>query len=511
MLADLGTRLTRLSPRTVDVIALFLGAASALAFAPFRISPLAIVLPALLYVLWLKGVPARAAWRGFLYGVGLFGVGTSWVYVSLHDYGNMPLLLAGLVVALFTAALAAFPALVGWLQGHYPGGRGALLHLVGVIPALWVLCEWLRGWILTGFPWLHLGYSQVPGPLAGFAPWLGVYGVSWAVAISAGLLVYILGAPTRRWRYAVPAIVVLWVAGWLAGSVEWTRPAGAPLRVALVQGDVPITLKWRAQYRSAILNHYLELSAKAGGANLIIWPEAAMPTYLDEIDPSYLERLRQRAHTNGSDFLIGVIERDRSRRAFYNSVVSIGATPGTYRKQHLVPLGEFLPLKSILGWLLDYLDIPMSDFSRGAADQPPLYAAGQRIAMTICYEDAFGEEVIRQLPAATLLINVSEDAWFGDSLASHQRLQMARMRALETGRPLLRVGNTGPSAIVGPRGEVTARSPQFQPFVLTGETQPMRGVTPYVRLGNASVINLTVLTLVLAWVYPKRWRRQLPA
>ncbi len=511
MLADLGPWLTRSSPRIVDLIALVLGAASALAFAPFQISPLAIVLPALLYVLWLINTPARAAWRGFLYGVGLFGVGTSWVYVSLHDYGNMPLPLAGLVVVLFTVWLAVFPALGGWLQGHYPGKRGALLHLVGVIPSLWVLGEWLRGWILTGFPWLHLGYSQLPGPLAGFAPWLGVYGVSWAVAVSAGLLAYLLGAPTRRWRFAVPAVIVLWVAGWLAGTIEWTRPAGAPLRVALVQGDIPITLKWRAQYRSAILNHYLGLSAKAGVADLIIWPEAAMPTYLDEIDPNYLARLRQRARTSGSDFLIGVIERDRSQGAFYNSVVSIGATPGTYRKQHLVPLGEFLPLKSILGWLLDYLDIPMSDFSRGAADQPPLYAAGQRIAMTVCYEDAFGEEVIRQLPAATLLVNVSEDAWFGDSLASHQRLQMARMRALESGRPLLRVGNTGPSAIIGPQGEITAMSPQFQPFVLTGKTQPRLGATPYVRVGNIGVVNLTLLALVLAWVYPKRWRRGLPA
>jgi apolipoprotein N-acyltransferase len=284
-----------------------------------------------------------------------------------------------------------------------------------------------------------------------------------------------------------------------------------PLRVALVQGDVPITLKWRAQYRSVILNHYLELSAKARDADLIIWPEAAMPTYLDETDPSYLAQLRQRARTNGSDFLIGVMERDQSRRVFYNSVVSIGATPGIYRKQHLVPLGEFLPLKSILSWLLDYLDIPMSDFSRGAPDQPPLYAAGQRIAMTVCYEDAFGEEVIRQLPAATLLVNVSEDAWFGDSLASHQRLQMARMRALETGRPLLRVGNTGPSAIIGPRGEVAALSLQFRPLVLTGETQPMQGVTPYVRVGNAGIVGLTMLGLVLAWVYPKRWRRRSPA
>ncbi len=215
------------------------------------------------------------------------------------------------------------------------------------------------------------------------------------------------------------------------------------------------------------------------------------------------------ARAQGVDFLIGTVERARAGRAYYNSVVEIGSHPGVYRKQHLVPFGEYLPLKPLFGWLLDYLQIPMSDFSAGGARQKPLQAAGERLGVSICYEDAFGEEVIRALPQATLLVNVSEDAWFGDSLAPHQRIQMARMRALETGRPMLRAANTGPSALIDDRGVVLASSPEFQPFVLRGEVQPMHGVTPYGRFGNRPVVLLVgAITLIGAIVrrfrHPRR-------
>lgn len=495
--------LARLPPKPLDVIALLAGSAMPLAFAPFKLWPLAVLMPALLYAIWLQSSGARAAWRGFLFGSGMYGIGTSWVYVSLHNYGNMPMLLAGFVVALFTATLAAFPALAGWLQAKLRHA-GASVHLLLVIPALWVICEWLHSWVLTGFPWLDLGYSQVPGPLAGYGPWLGVYGVSWAVALTAALLVYAL-REHGRWRgVALAAVLAVWAGGWLAGLVPWAQPAGAPLRVALVQGDVPIGMKWRPEYRSTVLQRYLALSAKAGNAALIVWPEAAMPTYLDEIDPAYLAELQRRSHERGNDFLIGVIERDRARGAVYNSVISVGSTSGIYRKRHLVPLGEFLPFKSILSWLLNYLQIPMSDFTRGAAQQPAIHAAGQAIGVSICYEDAFGAEVIRQLPQASLLVNVSEDAWFGNSLAPHQRLQMARMRAIESARPMLRAANTGLSAIIDAHGRLLAVSPQFQPFVLLGEAQPMQGATPFVRYGNWAVITAAVLALVIAMAIGRR-------
>jgi apolipoprotein N-acyltransferase len=267
---------------------------------------------------------------------------------------------------------------------------------------------------------------------------------------------------------------------------------------------VPIAMKWRPEYRSTVLQRYLALSAEADGASLIVWPEAAMPTYLDEIDPAYLAELRRRSRERGGDFLIGVVERDRARDAVYNSVISIGSTPGIYRKRHLVPLGEFLPFKSMLSWLLNYLQIPMSDFTRGAAQQPAIRAAGQTIGVSICYEDAFGAEIIRQLPQASLLVNVSEDAWFGNSLAPHQRLQMARMRAIESARPMLRAANTGLSAIIDARGRLLAVSPQFRPFVLVGEVQPMQGATPFVRYGNWAVITWAVLALVIAAAIGRR-------
>ncbi|MFQ5935297.1 MAG: apolipoprotein N-acyltransferase [Acidiferrobacterales bacterium] len=503
--ANIISWLTRLPPRVLDAVSLMAGATMPLAFAPFNWLPLAIIMPTLLFAIWLLGSAARAAWRGFLFGLGMFGVGVSWVYVSLHNYGNMPVVLASFVVLLFVVALAAFPALAGWLQGRFTRRHDAV-HLGVVVPGLWVLCEWLRGWILTGFPWLDLGYSQIDTPLMGFAPLLGIYGVSWAVAVSAGLLVCALRDPLDLWKRYLPALIVLWGAAWLASTVAWTRPVGTALQVALVQADVPLEIKWRPNYRRAILERYLDLSNSVRGVALIVWPEAAMPGYLDEIDPDYLALLRRRAQADGSDFLIGVIERDREQGAFYNSVVSIGTSPGIYRKQHLVPLGEFLPFKSILGWLLNYLQIPMSDFSRGAPDQPLMRAAGQRIGVSVCYEDAFGEEVIRQLPTATVLVNVSEDAWFGDSLAPHQRLQMARMRAVETGRPMLRAANTGLSAVIDANGKLVALSPQFQPFVLKHEVQPMQGATPYVRVGNVAVVSINALLLALTWGYAERFR-----
>jgi apolipoprotein N-acyltransferase len=493
----------RLPPKLLDATALLAGSAMPLAFAPFKLWPLAVLMPALLYAMWLQGSGKRAAWRGFLFGSGMYGIGTSWVYVSLHNYGNMPVLLAGFVVALFTAALAAFPALAGWLQAKLRHA-GAGVHLLLVIPALWVICEWLHGWVLTGFPWLDLGYTQVSGPLAGYGPWLGVYGVSWAVALTAALLVYALRERGHGRTIALVAVLAVWVGGWSAGLVPWAQPAGAPLRVALVQGDVPIGMKWRPEYRSTVLQRYLALSTQADDAALIVWPEAALPTYLDEIDPVYLAELRRRAREHGSDFLIGVVERDLRRDAVYNSVISIGSSPGIYRKRHLVPLGEYLPFKSILSWLLNYLQIPMSDFSRGAARQPAIHAAGHAIGVSVCYEDAFGAEVIRELPQASLLVNVSEDAWFGDSLAPHQRLQMARMRAIESARPMLRAANTGLSAIIDAHGRLLAVSPQFRPFVLIGEAQPMQGATPFVRYGNWTVITGALLILVIATAIGRR-------
>ncbi|MBI3570452.1 MAG: apolipoprotein N-acyltransferase [Gammaproteobacteria bacterium] len=453
--------------------------------------------PALLFVLWHGASPGRAAFRGFLFGLGMFGVGVSWVYVSMHLYGNMPAPLAGLAVFLFVAGLSLYPTLLGWSQARFfpkPGPWHPLL----VLSSLWVLFEWTRGRFLTGFPWLHLGYSQIATPLAGYTPWFGVYGVSFFCALSAGLLAAGVRTPDKFLKRFFPLLVLIWVGGWIAGKTEWVQPAGQPLQVTLIQGNVPLESKWQPAARRAIMDRYASLSMQAPRSDLIVWPESAIPVALDQIDPGYLENLQRLSRTAGTDFLIGIIEREANTRRYYNSVISVGSQPGTYRKQHLVPFGEYPPLDPLFRWLMRNLQIPMSDFSAGPADQPPLMAAGQKIGVSVCYEDAFGEEVIRALPRASMLVNVSEDAWFGDSLAPHQRLQMARMRALETGRPMLRAANTGPSAVIDHRGEVVARSPQFQVHALTATVQPMQGVTPYVRFGNQPVVLCLVLVLVVA-------------
>ena len=477
-----------------------------LGFAPFDLFPLAVLSPAWLFVLWQGASPGRAAWRGFLYGLGMFGLGVSWVYVSLHRYGNMPAPLAGFAVLLFVAGLSLYPTLLGWMQARFFPARGAW-HTILVLPALWVLFEWIRGWFLTGFPWLNLGYSQVSSPLAGYAPWLGVYGVSFFCALSAGLLAWGVREPKKILTRCLPVLILIWAGGWLAGNVDWVQPVGKSLQVTLVQGDVSLDNKWRPGSLRAILGRYLSLSAEASRSDLIIWPESAVPAYLDEIDSGYLESLRRISQATRTDFLIGVVERDQDRRHYYNSVVSVSSQPGIYRKRHLVPFGEYPPLDPLFAWLMQSLQIPMSDFSPGPPDQPPLYAAGQKIGVSICYEDAFGEEVIRALPTATLLVNVSEDAWFGDSFAPSQRLQMARLRAQETGRPMLRAANTGPSAVIDPHGQVIARAPPFQVYTLTASVQPMRGATPYVRCGNIPVVMLALAIAATAGAGPGVRRR----
>jgi apolipoprotein N-acyltransferase len=458
--------------------------------------PLAILSPAALFILWHGASAARAAVYGFLFGLGMFGVGVSWVYVSMHNFGNMPAPLAAFATLLFVAGLALYPALLGLVQAKLNRGRRTW-HALLILPALWTLFEWWRGWFLSGFPWLNLGYSQATTPLAGFAAWFGVYGVGFACALSAGLIAYGVRAPTRAGRVWLPVLAAIWLAGWAAGRVEWAQPAGPALRVALVQGNVPLRIKWRPEQRGEIIGRYLRLSGETLDRDLIVWPEAAMPAYLEQIAP-VIAALNDASHQRGTDFVFGVIEGDAVTRAYYNSVVSVGRTPGSYRKQHLVPFGEYLPMPFLFRWLIDSMQIPMSDFAAGPRDQTLLRAAGQPLGVSVCYEDAFGEELIRQLPHATLLVNVSEDAWFGDSLAAHQRVQMARLRALETARPMLRAANTGPSTVIDHRGAILASSAQFRQDVLRADVQPMIGATPYSRWGNWPVVAIAIALALIA-------------
>jgi len=475
-------------------LAVLLGAASVLGFAPFHLFPVPVLALAALFGLWARTSSRGAATGvGFAFGLGLFGAGTSWVYVSLHDFGGMPLPLAALATFLLCAFLALFPAAVGGLQAGVRAPE--TLRFALVIPALWTLAEWVRGWIFTGFPWLAAGYSQVPGsPLAGYAPVFGVYGVSLAVAASAGLLMLAIRRRHSAPWPALAVLAVLWVSGLGLKQVAWTVPVGEPLAVSLLQGNIPQDLKWRPERVAPTLQTYLDLASQARG-RLVILPETALPLFLHEVPTQYLDTLAAKARAAEGDVLVGMPEL-AGPREYYNTMVSNGASPPQrYRKHHLVPFGEFIPLRPVFGWVLEVLHIPLGDFSRGPATQAPMAVAGQRVAINICYEDVFGEEIIRQLPDATLLANVSNDAWFGRSLGPQQHLQIAQMRALETGRYMVRATNTGVTAIIDGRGHVLSRAPEFATTVLEGPVTGHAGATPYVRWGNYATLGLSLLML----------------
>ena len=483
------------------VVALVAGAVMPLAFAPFGWFPLALFAPAVLFVLWQSASPSQAFWQGFLFGLGMFGFGVYWVYISIHVYGHSPLPLAVGVMLLFVAFLALFPALAGYLATRVFQPLGAA-RLVLVMPAVWVALELTRGWFLTGFPWLSVGYSQIDSLLAWWAPLLGSYGVSFVAVLGAALLTLLLSAGDKaRWLAAL-GLGLLFSVSFLLGRVDWTMPAGEPLRVSIIQGNIDQALKWEPDERDPTLERYVSLSRREWEdpdwrPALIVWPETAIPAFYHEAAATFLPELERQVQEAGVSLVTGIPVLDRSNWQYYNALMSLGGETDFYFKQHLVPFGEYLPLRNLLGTLLQVMPLPVADFSAGGPDQSLLRAAGYPVGSSICYEIIFGSAIAATLPEAAWLVNVSNDGWFGDSPAPHQHLEMARMRALETGRYLLRATNTGISAIIDPQGHVRARSPQFETAVVRGSIRPYAGATPYVRFRDYPVILMVVGILLV--------------
>jgi apolipoprotein N-acyltransferase len=383
-------------------------------------------------------------------------------------------------------------------------------------PAAWTLAEWLRSWVLTGFPWLLLGHSQTDWPLAGYFPLLGVFGVSWLMAFTAGGFALLLGTRLRRLQgfCVLGMCAVLWVGGFALRQVQWAAPLGEPMRVRMVQGNVGQEDKFIAEVLQLSIDLYSQLSLSGPPVDLVIWPETAIPTFYHRVAQQLVPVARELRAT-GAELAIGVLEYRQEDQRYFNVVrkVTLDAEPvQMYSKRHLVPFGEYMPFRDLLDFIGRYILIPMSDLHPGAAQQAPLSLAGRLAGVSICYEDAFGEDVITQLPEANFLVNVSNDAWFGDSVAPHQHLQIARVRALETARPMARSTNTGISAFIDHDGRILARSPQFEVHVLDASIQPRTGATPYVRHGNYLVVSALLLALGITTVTGRlsrnrRWQR----
>lgn len=496
------------------ILSLGAGALNVFTFAPFGWWPLQILTLALLFHLVAGATKIRSAVTiAWLFGFGWSVCGVHWLYISMHDYGGMPSAMAALAVALLALYLGAFPAAVAgiatWLRQSRRVPASSILLLV--LPALWILAEWLRGWLFTGFPWVSTGYAHTDSPLAGFAPVLGVYGVGWLAAVCSGCFAMALQRRTASRKRIVPLLTLAAIA--LAGlglrQIDWTVPNGAPISIRLLQGNVPQEMKFDPEQANQTLTLYEDM-IRTAPADLIATPETALPLLANQLPDDYLPRLSAFSSATNSHLAIGVPVSDGPRQ-YANSV--LGISPGTaneasaiyrYDKHHLVPFGEFIPLG--FRWFVDMMHIPLGDFTRGAALQLPFDVRDQWVLPNICYEDLFGEEIAAQLrnsaavgrPVATMLLNMSNIAWFGDSIALPQHLQISQMRAIETGRPMLRATNTGATAVVDPKGRIRAQLKPFTRDVLTTSVQGYQGLTPYVRFGNAAIVLLASALLLAA-------------
>lgn len=499
-----------------SLLALILGVGQALSFAPFGLPWLQVLALAGLFLLAQRTAGARqAALLGWFFGMGWFGLGISWIFVSLHRYGGLPAPLAVLATGALCAFLALYPALALGVARRWV--RDVRWLLLAALPGAWAGSEWLRGTLFTGFPWVASGYAHSDGPLAGYAPLLGVYGIGLIAALVAGALALLVWLPLARVRQpglaALAALLIVAVGGTgeaLRGRA-WSQPAGEPLVVRLVQGNVPQDEKFAPESldRAFDLYHGLMLKPAAVPPRLTVLPESVFPVPLSYVPATVLRAFERFAEERDSALIFGVFLEEPGPR-YYNSALGLAPDSAvfTYSKRHLVPFGEFIPPG--FRWFVDMMNIPIGDQERGTVYQPPMPLAGQRVAVNICYEDLFGAEIAAAWsdPAATptVLVNLSNLAWFGDSLALPQHLQISRLRSLETARPMLRATNTGATAVIDAQGRVQALLPFNTLGVLDAPVQATRGTTPYVRWTDAPALALAGLLLLAALAFGRRPR-----
>lgn len=473
------------------LLALLAGGLITLSLAPFNIWLLSLLAPLAFWWLLQNLTTRQILVRGWLFGLGVFGSGASWVYVSIHEHGGTPPLLAGMMTWSFVAGLALFFALQAWIWQRWFCKTSVLISW----PALWVLMEALRSWLLTGFPWLLLGTAHLNSPFSGWAPVLGVYGVS-GLSVLAGLLVFYTLKPSQAFKHRAASLVfllVLMAAGLGFKHQQWTQPYGEPLEIGLVQGNIPQQEKWDPIQQRQIIQQYLQLSQQLGELDLLIWPETALPLLPRQAEP-YLRRALQQAGEQAG-LITGLPSRAEEQGRYYNSLVTAGTARGEYHKVKLVPFGEYVPMESQLRGLIEFLDLPMSSFIPGNSHPANLQVRDTLVAPLICYEVAYAGFSARQAHQSHWLLTVSNDSWFGTSIGPLQHFEMARFRALETARPMARATNNGITALIDHQGQVITRLPQFEAAVLKGSLQPREGATPFMQTGSLPLWLLCILLL----------------
>ncbi len=464
-------------------------------FAPFNLAMMTFVgMTFFLYSIHDKS--AKQAFRnGYLFGLGLFGLGASWIYVSIYAYGGESMIISGAITALFVLFLALFPAAcVYTLNKVFP--KPTILKHLFAFPALWVVFEMLRGWFLTGFPWLFIGYTQTDTQLIWLAPIGGVYLISWAVLFSCAVLfeiyqyVHLAKKNRKQLGLLLACGFSVWLAAFLLKGHPWTVSNGE-LSAALVQGNIEQSMRWDNEMIDSIANTYVQMSNDYLDADVMIWPESAIPLALPYSKP-FFERMNALANQAETALIVGVpvVADDDS---FYNGIVSIGQGQGVYYKRQLVPFGEYVPFESLLRGLIEFFDLPMSAFKKGPK-QEPMFAKGYQVAPTVCYEIAYPFLVRRLAKDSQFIVTISNDAWFGRSIGPNQHLQIAQMRALESGQYVLRATNNGITAIILPNGDIKQAAPQFEQTVLFNRFEPMVGQTPWTKYGPWIITALLLLS-----------------
>ena len=488
-------------PWTSRGILFLLGCLLTTAFAPFGYSLLVPVLLLPLLYVYLSVSPRDAGWLSFFFGFGLFLSGTYWIYISVVIFGEAPAWIALVLMLGLVLIMSAYFFAAGWFISRLAQGEPWFLLLVA--PATWVLIEWLRGWVLTGFPWLAIGYSQVDSLAAGWAPVMGVYGVSFMTMLSTTAILVAIMTDGRQRAIAVAVFLVPLLSSGILKAFDWTEPTGSPVRSTIVQAGISQAEKWLPERLRPTLDFYRTAALKASDSDLVVWPEVAVPSIDDRVEP-YIQALQADTRNTGRSILFGILERDDSRgeASLYNAVMLVaGDRRQSYRKRHLVPFGEYFPVPPNVREWMRMMSLPHNDLAAGDEVQPLLEAAnGEKLAVAICYEDAYGAEQLYALPDASILINVSNDAWFGDSIAPHQHLQIARMRSLEVGRAAIRATNTGISAFISHTGKILDSGAQFEAVTMTMEVQPRQGSTPYARTGNLPILGLCLLIVAGFWL-----------
>ena len=440
--------------------------------------------------------PKQVFWLAWIYGLGYFGFGVYWIYNSLHVYGHAPVALAAALTLLMIMTLATFVA-AALLLYHRFSMVYKSAWAIWSLPLIWFAMEWFKGWVLTGFPWLSIGYAHVQSPLAGFAPLFGVYGLG-LLSILLSLLI-VQWFKQRRVVYVV-LFALVFVAGFALQQVEWGEASGDPLKVVMVQGNIPQEMKWRRSERGKIIQTYWNASQAHWDKDLIVWPEVAIPGRSEELQHSVLNHLATKARDQSSNLLTGILVSDSVNNTYHNSMVMLGEEGGQYHKRHLVPFGEFYPFRSLLSFMRTYIRIPMSDMTPGPDSQPLMSVKGVKLGVSICYEDVFSRDINLDLPEANILINTSNDAWFGDSLAPHQHLQIAQMRSLETSRPMVRSTNTGQSAFIDHRGRIIEASEQFKLQTLSTTLQGRSGSTPFLWFAQIQPWLAWLILIAVLWL-----------